>query len=157
MTRRNAKSSKAGEVVLNEGASDQKPSLVTNMLPTPVKTPRKKVLKPELKSAARVLFPERPETVEEAMPSLGKRGRGGKKHIGFSFDDNVGSNSGIEIFTDSKDKVPELDESEDNPFYEKPGLRSKKGGSKKKNSQVKDQNREVQEVLERDQGMIYVL
>ena len=157
MSRQKINGSKADSGLSNAYLSDPNSSLVPNMPPTPAKTPRKRVLKPEVKSTARVLFPERPETVEQAMPASRKRSRGGKKHIGFSLDDDASSEGKIEIFTDTKDKIPELDETEDNPFYEKPGSRPKRGGKKKTKGQVMDHNKEVQEALERDEGMIYVL
>lgn len=123
------------------------------MLPTPVKTPRKKDGKTAIKSTARVLFPHRLDTVEDPTPVPKKRGR----RIGFSLDSPSASSDGkIEIFEDSKDKIPEVDESADNPFYTKPETRSKKGKGKSKSHGL-DHNKEIQEILERDEGMIYVL
>ena len=123
------------------------------MLPTPVKTPRKKEVKASLKPTARVLFPHRLDTVEDPTPIPKKRG----KKIGFSLDSpRAGSDGRIEIFEDSKDKIPELDESADNPFYENEETRSTKRKGKRK-AEESDHDREVQEILERDEGMIYVL
>ena len=91
------------------------------------------------------------------MPTLGRRGRGSKKHTGFSLDDDASSDGKIEIFTDCRDRIPELDESEDNPFYVKPGPRSKRGGNKKKDEVMNARTQEELEVLKRDEGMFYVL
>lgn len=87
------------------------------------------------------------------MPTPKKRAR---KHVGFSLqsfeEDNIGNS--IEIYTDSKDKLPELDTSADNPFYV---TRSKNGGAKKKRSREVETNKNIQKILEQDEGMVYVL
>ena len=136
----------------------------TMMLPTPAKTPRKKNAQPGLTGAARILFPNRPDTVDEAMPTPTKHGRRPKKHIGFSldsFDDGDGSSEGkIEIYTDSKDRLPELDDGNDNPFYVKScadSMTTTRAGKKRKVNEGSNHNKEVQEMLKRDEGMVYVL
>ena len=98
------------------------------------------------------------------MPAPTKHGRRPKKHIGFSldsFDDGDGSSEGkIEIYTDSKDRLPEVDESEDNPFYVKPStepITTKRAGKRRKVHDGSNHNEEVQEMLKRDEGMVYVL
>ncbi|MCJ1391325.1 hypothetical protein MMC18_004188 [Xylographa bjoerkii] len=135
----------------------------TMMLPTPAKTPRKRNTQPGLTGAARVLFPNRPDNIDEAMPTPTKHGRRPKKHTGFSldsFDDGDGSSEGkIEIYTDSKDRLPEVDEGEDNPFYVKPSTEpttTKRAGKRRKVNNESDHNEEVQEMLKRDEGMVYV-
>jgi hypothetical protein len=101
------------------------------------------------------------------MPTLGKRGRK-KRRVGFSLDsagedDDMHSEGNIQIFTDSKEKVPELDLGEDNPFYDNPGhARSSqqpppiKVSSRKKASGNPD-NQEEMEAFKRGEGMLYVL
>ncbi|MCJ1398508.1 hypothetical protein MMC11_001708 [Xylographa trunciseda] len=137
----------------------------TMMLPTPAKTPRKKNIQPGVIGAARVLFPSRPDNIDEAMPTPTKHGRRPKKHIGFSLDsfddgDGDGSSEGkIEIYTDSKDRLPEVDEGEENPFYVKPcpePTTNKRAGKRRKVNDESDHNVEVQEMLKRDEGMVYV-
>ena len=101
------------------------------------------------------------------MPTSRKNGRR-KKHIGFSLD-GFGGDEGkleekIEIFTDSKDKVPEVDESEDNPFYIKPGdaitpngdtvVRSSKRG---KVGSGPKHSEEIEKSFKREDGLVYVL
>lgn len=99
------------------------------MLPTPSKTPRKRVIRNDFSTTARVLFPTRPNAIEDAMPAPHREGRRGKSnmklHLGSfeDIDDNV-SEAKVDIFTDYKDRIPEVDESEDNPFYIKPGTES---------------------------------
>lgn len=139
------------------------------MLPTPAKTPRKKrVSAPALASTARVLFPVRPETVEDVMPVARKRGRK-KRHVGFSLDsagedDDAHSEGNIEIFTDSMEKVPELDLSEDNPFYDNPANADSsrhhskpRVNSRKKTNDLINDNSEETEAFKRGEGMLYVL
>ncbi|KAL8782507.1 MAG: hypothetical protein Q9213_005310 [Squamulea squamosa] len=133
------------------------------MLPTPAKTPRKQDLRKatELQSAARVLFPTRLEKVEDAMPS--KKGRRGRKNVGFSLDssgEDQEPTNGIQIFTDSKDKIPELDLGEDNPFIEKPKTiispePTKASTHRGRNSQVKS-NPHIKEAFSHEEGMVYV-
>ena len=144
-------------------------SLTANMLPTPAKTPRKKPVQPAVvQAAARVLFPSRPNTIEESMPNPRKRRN--KRHVGSSLyssiedDGDAGSENHIEIYTDSKDKVPELDLSEDNPFYEQQAHTTvvaephKVNGSKKRKvEQIIDASAEIEEAFNREEGMVYVL
>lgn len=135
-----------------------------NMLPTPAKTPRKKDLRKtaEFQSAARVLFPTRLENVEEAMPT--KKSRRTRKNVGFSLDssgDIEDSESRIQIFTDSKEKLPELDLSESNPFIDRPEEagyleRRTSTGRGGRSTPVKT-DAHIENTFNREQGMIYVL
>ena len=113
------------------------------MLPTPTKTPQKKDLKRSLKPASRALF-SRDLKHDDPMP---------KRRARFSLD-SPGPEPEIEIYTDFKERIPEKDESEDNPFYDPPTKRVARG--KRKAKEV-DHNKEVQEVLDHEEGMIYVL
>ena len=167
----------AGFASLEPSSDSSKPSsdqqllinMGTSMLPTPAKTPRKKrISAPTLASTARVLFPARPETVEDAMPVARKRGRK-KRHVGFSLDsaeedDSVHPEGDIQIFTDSKEKVPELDFSEVNPFLDNPsrGDSSRhhsrpRASSRKKIPDDINNNPEQTEAFKRGEGMLYVL
>ena len=144
-------------------------NLAANMLPTPAKTPRKKSVQPvAVQTAARVLFPSRPGTVEDAMPNPRKKRN--KRHVGLSLyssmedDGDVGSENQIEIYTDSKDKIPELDPSEDNPFYDQhaqtvgfPERQKRKGSKKRKAAHSIDASTEIEEAFNREEGMVYVL
>lgn len=87
------------------------------MFPTPAKTPQKHDVSKSanVSSIARNLFATaRVNMVEEAMPSPRKH----KKYSGFSLG-NVGEDeqAPIPIFTDSKERIPEVDKSTENPFY----------------------------------------
>ena len=145
-------------------ASYQASTQLTNMLPTPAKTPRKKTVQAGLSSTARILFPNRPDNAEEAMPTPRKNVRKTRKHIGFSLesfaeDGDAASEGSIEIFTDSKEKVPELDESEDNPFYVKPGqepVTTVRSSKRRKVSGNVNDSAELEDPT-REDGMVYVL
>ncbi|KAL8738269.1 MAG: hypothetical protein Q9181_000904 [Wetmoreana brouardii] len=135
-----------------------------NMLPTPAKTPRKKDLRKtsELQSAARVLFPSRLEKAEDAMPSKQVRRR---KNVGFSLDDSgedEDANGRIQIFTDSKEKIPELDLGDHNPFLgnldtagpPEPHKTTRRSARKGK-GHVKT-NPHIQDAFNHEEGMVYV-
>lgn len=126
---------------------------------------------PDSKQASRVLFPNKPPTVSGGTQDQ-KDVKKGKKFSAFSlesFNENGGieSQGNVQIFTDSRDKIPELDESEDNPFYQKPDatkddvksdttLRTTKRRKVDENGNTK-RDKEVQEAINRDDGMFYVL
>ena len=157
LTENNQTFDKSNEILTSEQTS----ALIASMLPTPAKTPRKKAVQPGLSSAARVLFPIHPETVDETMPTPRKKS---KKHTGFSLSgldsDDIEGDGDIEIYTDSKNKVPELDESEDNPFYVKPGrepVPATRSSKRRKVSGPIHKDPELEEAMKREDGMVYVL
>jgi hypothetical protein len=137
------------------------------MLPTPAKTPKKRQAQPVsgLGSTARVLFPTRPQTIEEAMPSP-KKNKKGKKYTGLSLNsfsedlNNDDEEEKIEIYTDSKERIPELDVSDDNPFIGRPGqvAAAEEARSLRRRRKARtDINHDVEESLKQDDGMFYVL
>ncbi|KFX90505.1 hypothetical protein V490_06412 [Pseudogymnoascus sp. VKM F-3557] len=131
------------------------------MLPTPAKTPQKRAetKSSTITSIARNLFPVRHETVEQAMPSPKRRG---KKYKGFTLDGfGEDEDESIAIFTDSKERLPEVDASSDNPFYgpevitaEEPSKR----GSKRRRPTARESNGAEEEIKdgERKDGLVYV-
>jgi hypothetical protein len=132
------------------------------MLPTPVKTPKKKDVS-NVKTASRALFQD-PAVVGEAFVPSPRKSRKSKRYNGFSLEsfraeDDNGEN--IQIFTDTRDKVPEVDVSEANPFVEKKlGAQAQKvaGGSKRRKvSHEKPLDSQVQEAIDKDEGIVYVL
>ena len=141
----------------------------TTMLPTPSKTPHKKrVASPTtLKSTARVLFPSRPVAIEDAMPEPRSVRKNRKLKSSFTLngldaEDSDTSCGKIEIYTDVKEREPERDEGNDNPFLGPRKTRGKKKGPAKQDASVKedevdDETREMEEAVARDEGMIYVL
>lgn len=139
--------------------------MIDGMLPTPVKTPRKKAV-PKVNLTARALFQELPHADDEIMP-LPKSNRRSKRHNGFtlgSSDNENGVESGVQIFTDSRDNVPELDLSEENPFVNhtsdraRPAIRRMRGGTKRRKiSTEPKEDAQVEAAIKNDEGMIYVL
>lgn len=141
-----------------------------NMLPTPAKTPRKKPISaPAIASTARVLFPVQTETVGDAIPTPRKKGRK-RRNAGFSLNSSMEDDDNedkIRIFTDSKEKIPELDPSEDNPFYDNPNhdgppkeaprTVSDSIAKKRKLRSTVSGNKEIEEAFKREEGMVYVL
>ena len=152
----------------NDDMEDPSTVMAAGTLPTPAKTPRKRPAQAAagLKSVARTLFPTRAETVDEVMPSPQKKRA--KKQQGFSLDsfsgDNDVENGGITIFTDSKDRVPEMDAIEDNPFVEKADepvvttakvVHQVRRASKRR--RVSNRNQDVVDEFDKNEGMVYVL
>ena len=146
------------------------PQNPAGMLPTPAKTPRKKPIpQAAVNGAAKVLFPvHQVDSAEDAMPNPRKRRN--RRHVGFSLyssmdDDGDASSEGkIQIYTDSKDKVPELDLHEDNPFLERPKEYSplpepskSRSSRKRKAAAISSDRKAVADTLDRDEGMVYVL
>jgi len=131
--------------------------LLQSLLPTPSDTPRKRPLVEEasLKKTARVLFPARPANIEEVMPTPRKS----RKKDLFTLESfaNAGDEPAekIQIFTDSKERVPEQDDEEDNPFITKKGKAKAKAVPQKSQRAVADSAR-VQETIDRDEGMVYL-
>ncbi|GAD99119.1 conserved hypothetical protein [Paecilomyces variotii No. 5] len=130
-------------------------TITNGMLPTPMKTPRKKAVE-DMSSAARTLFP---------TASASARPRKSKKYSGFSlesFEEEPAEATGkIEIFTDSRDRIPQLDESEENPFYKKPAAPAttvtaapRTSSRRKANGSKRD--KEVEDAIDREDGMTYV-
>ena len=135
------------------------------MLPTPVKTPKKKSVH-NVEVASRALFLEPTLDPQMAAPSP-RKGRKNKRYNGFSLESfraEDGNNEGIQIFTDNRDKVPELDASGSNPFIEPASdadsSRAKKLAGTSKRRKVTTKTRkdpQVEEALDKDEGMVYVL
>ncbi|KAL1971198.1 hypothetical protein VTN77DRAFT_150 [Rasamsonia byssochlamydoides] len=125
------------------------------MLPTPAKTPRKKAVE-DPSTTARALFPS---------ASMSSRAKKGKKYSGFSLEsfheDPSENHEKIEIFTDSRDRIPKLDESEENPFYKKPedkrvSMNSSSRILRRRKVEEVKRSEEVEEALKREDGMLYV-
>lgn len=133
----------------------------TTMLPTPAKTPRKEVEVPAatLRSTARVLFPPRAcnGNAEEFMPNA--RQRRSRGFLSLSLDGTDGSGGQIQIYTDSHERIPDVDPNEDNPFYVS---KEKTEGQAQQSSQVaqggdRKMNKELEKAIKRKDGMVYVL
>jgi hypothetical protein len=134
------------------------------MLPTPDKTPKKapSEVAPQIKSVARSLFTSKSEVSEPLMPS-----RASKKKSGYSLDSFEShiraeqEDAPIAIFTDSQDRVPEVDNSASNPFYgEGAGGEAQplKRSSKRRKITIPGEGEvSLEEAEQREDGLIYVL
>jgi len=133
------------------------------MLPTPDKTPKKRPSNaaPAISAVARTLFSNRCETVEEAMPSPKKKGR--KKYTGFTLDSFAAEEEdrGIQIYTDSHDRIPEADASTDNPFFSLSTASqpepAKRASKRRKIAISGGGELSLEEAEQREDGMVYVL
>ncbi|KAI5299108.1 hypothetical protein KEM55_002565, partial [Ascosphaera atra] len=145
-------------------------SLTASMLPTPVKTPKKKKVASQPGSAARVLFP--PRATETEMPPS-------KRMKGASLDEISMENFGcgrrsrkndIEVFVDSRDQIPDVNLSKENPFIvhsdeeeeeeeEETAPPSPSKGTQQKERQLDKANEirkpGIDKTVHRDDGMLY--
>lgn len=139
------------------------------MLPTPVKTPRKKP-STNAASTARALFQDPVNMAANSAPvePSARRSRKNKRYNGFSLEtfsaEDESNNGRIQIYTDSRDRVPQLDASKVNPFVEpkvdREATTSKKveGTSKRRKVSAKTRlDPQVEEAISQDEGMVYVL
>jgi hypothetical protein len=129
------------------------------LLPTPAKTPRHQKSVGNLGAAARSLFP--------VNASSSSHTKSTKKPSGFSLDsfheDSTGNNSSIEIFTDSRDRIPVANKNLDNPFLSKPELKMSSDSETPKAKRQRVTSRHVapeidpKEAVKRTDGMLYTL
>lgn len=92
------------------------------------------------------------------MPNNKKRAP--KKYSGMTLDSFTAeaADDSIEIFTDSRERLPERDESAENPFYGETVAEPTKRRSKRRNVSVPGEKAHtVEEASERQDGMVYVL
>ncbi|CAM1506427.1 Fc.00g060680.m01.CDS01 [Cosmosporella sp. VM-42] len=126
-----------------------------DMLLTPSKTPRKMESQknaPALGGVARELF----STESEELLTPRKRA---KKYTGISMESFRAEevDDPIDIFTDSQDRIPTKDESEENPFYGDVAMpEPTKRRSKRKVHIPGEGAQSVNDASRREDGMIYV-
>ncbi|KAF3007472.1 hypothetical protein E8E13_004784 [Curvularia kusanoi] len=135
-------------------------SMAPGMLPTPAKTPRKRTLHSEdsLKPTARVLFHSRPATIDEVTPRKARKFTKNAFSLN-SFEENGESSEKIEIYTDSKERIPTADEDdEENPFVIKKSKAKGKAKAKAASQRRKKDARteEMEEAVDREEGMVYI-
>lgn len=128
------------------------------MYPTPSETPRKRPLQSEasLKSTARVLFAARPATIDEVMPTP-RKSRKTKNLFTLESFANASDEPAekIQIYTDSKERVPEVDDEEDNPFITKKD-KGKARATPQKSKKLDARSEKMKEKAERDEGMVFL-
>lgn len=134
--------------------------MAPGMLPTPAKTPRKRALYSEdsAKPTSRVLFPSRPASIDDVTPRKARKFTKNVYSLN-SFEDDGESSKKIEIYTDSKERIPTADEDDDeNPFVTKKG--KGKGKAKAKvtpQRRKKDAKAEkMEDAVNHEEGMIYI-
>lgn len=135
---------------VRRGLSPVHAMLHNGMLPTPAKTPRTK---------KGIFSIDRPASPHDAMPSP-RRSRAVKR---FTLDDEP-DNARIQVYTDTADRVPEVDEDADNPFVVRKSARKPKISSfSQRLSDVTSgktkygMDRATDEAVDNDEGMVYVL
>lgn len=134
-------------------------SMAPGMLPTPAKTPRKRALHSQesLQPTARVLFPSRPATVDEVTPRKARKSIKNAFSLE-SFEQEGESSEKIQIFTDSKERIPTADEDEENPFVTKKGKgKAKAKATPQRRRKTDARTEEMEEAVNREEGMIYLL
>ena len=154
--------------------SSSRTNFAAGMLPTPKKTPRKRRPQGDA-NASGILLAGRSVNIEDAMPSPRKSKRS-KKQLGFTLesfaaeDEEESMANEIPIYTDSKERVPSLDQNEDNPFIGPPKLRGKSNKSKGGKTDVlatpskatpqkprRNNDMDTESDKDRDDGIVYVL
>lgn len=129
------------------------------MLPTPSKTPQKPpsdLTAADIKSFARNLFSS--ESADLATPNQKRT----KKYTGASLESFAVEEveDPIEIFTDSRDRVPTKDRTGVNPFYgdaPAPPEPSKRRSKRRQVNVPGEGAQTVEEASGREDGMVYVL
>lgn len=104
-----------GQMSQQKSAAKPAATLPGRMLPTPAKTPKKQTdekTEVGIQKIARNLFPSDTDAIRSST-------RKKKKYSGLTLDSFTAEDieSPIKIFTDSHERIPELDTSEENPFY----------------------------------------
>ncbi|ORY62650.1 uncharacterized protein BCR38DRAFT_439382 [Pseudomassariella vexata] len=153
---------------IGSSKSQQKPTSTTavtrsvaGMLPTPAKTPRKQ---PDEKTEAGIRAIAR-NLFSNESDAISSRKKKTKKYSGLTLDsfkaDEV--DEPIAIFTDSRDRLPELDTSEENPFYgetltiEPVPDPTKRRSTRRTTVLIPGEGRvDVEEAVKRDDGVVYV-
>ncbi|KAI1141818.1 hypothetical protein F5Y05DRAFT_373887 [Hypoxylon sp. FL0543] len=130
------------------------------MLPTPSKTPQKRPdekAQAKIGAVARSLFPE-----ADSVPSPKKRKT--KKYSGLTLESFTAEevDEPIEIFTDTRDRIPVADKKAPNPFYGNESSTTPKREQPARRSRSKpvtipgEGKQTVDEALHREDGILYV-
>lgn len=125
----------------------------SQLLPTPAKTPRHKKSTENTGSIARSLFP--------ASITASRQSKAAQKYSLDSFQEDSSGNSGsIEIYTDSRDRIPVMNNSHSNPFVSKGYQSRPRETPKSKRRDLSPDNSEeidTKDALKRKDGMLYTL
>ena len=135
--------------------------------PTPAKTPRKRTQNTDFGSAARVLYHDLERDPDQIMPTPSKS-RTRRKNAALSLEGlhdehTPRSNKALHIYTDSKERMPEADNDDDNPFVVKKANKNAKQkappeGAISNNRKTRNgMSKAVDEAVDKDEGMVYTL
>ncbi|KAF2665802.1 hypothetical protein BT63DRAFT_428749 [Microthyrium microscopicum] len=139
---------------LTDSDREEAPSHNAAPLPTPSKTPRKRPApKDPPSSASRLLFNKILPNVDDAMPTP-RKSRKSKAYSLTPFADVEDAQEKIEVYEDSRERIPTVEKGEDNPFLSKPSGKSKQTSSKK--ARKTEREIEVDKAVRNDEGLIYV-
>lgn len=117
------------------------------MLPTPSKTPRKQ---PGASMPTARILNFKPSSLDNVMPTPRKQ----RKSRLTLYDEDAPEPEKITVFTDTRDRIPDVDHSEDNPFLG-PRKRETRSKSSKKPSHATQED--MDEAVRNEEGLIYVL
>ncbi|KAF2725003.1 hypothetical protein K431DRAFT_343471 [Polychaeton citri CBS 116435] len=143
------------------GVSSEVDNSGNAMLPTPSKTPRSKRTQFATQGAARILNFQ-PYDPNDVMPTPRKMKGPSRRKTEFDvLDDEMEQreNISIDVYTDNANRVPEVDESDDNPFIGRRRLRGKRSqrnsarGSK--SAALLQEEAEMDEAARRNEGVVY--
>ncbi|KAI5923399.1 hypothetical protein F4810DRAFT_205273 [Camillea tinctor] len=129
------------------------------MLPTPAKTPRKQ---PNAKTEAASRAVARNLFSAETDVAPTPRKKKAKKYTGLTLESFTAEemDDPINIFTDTRDRLPELDSSAENPFYGNdpaPVEEPSKRRSKRKQVSIPGEGKQaIEDAVRRDDGIVYV-
>ncbi|KAF2280263.1 uncharacterized protein EI97DRAFT_411385 [Westerdykella ornata] len=131
-----------------------------SMLPTPAKTPRKRVIQTEesLSSTARVLFAASNQaSSDEAHPTPSRRRKKYDNVFSLESFERAQQREEIPFYVDSRDRVPTGGDDEDNPFLSKNGNSKGKGKAKSTpNRKVDPEADQMEAAADREEGIVYM-
>lgn len=129
------------------------PSQSAHVMPTPAKTPARKHAEQNEKSVnaiARNLFTSKQQSPKKTRTKQ------------YKLDSFEAEDDTFQIYTDSQDRLPAADVTDDNPFYGEAGIAAsakpvRRSSRNRKNIVGASVSEQVDEVVKREDGMLYVL
>ncbi|KIW08157.1 uncharacterized protein PV09_01090 [Verruconis gallopava] len=159
---RSAKQSRSSPLPASDSDTDILPEKETHrrtsskdtfgMLNTPSKTPSRRHKETNLNGTARLLFGDNEGTLAPTPRKLRNKSRLDPFSI-LEDDDVRPEPSSIEIYTDTKERVPKMDDDDSNPFLTKNAAKpSARSRAKKKSAR----DTQIEEATKNDEGVVYV-
>lgn len=127
-------------------------------------SPSPPVLPQVASNIARVLFHDLETDPEQIMPTPSKSRRS-KKRAAFSlesFEEDRRNGNKVDIYTDSKERMPEVDDNDDNPFVVRKNQTKTSDGPAASTTHGRRRtrhgmNRETDKAVENNEGIVYTL